>query len=622
MKWEVRTMRSGTSCFNSTVYRKNLTRFWPIWAVNLAFWVILLPLDGLLVISSTAGEPDRGLRSMISFGREIGFMAVDVGLIFAVIAGLGTAMAVCSYLYFHRATNFMGALPIRREGQFVSSYLAGLTMLVSPNVLVFLLTLAVEAAGGCVQWTPLLFWLGYLCAAELFFFSFAVCLGQFTGHLLAQPVYYGVFNALVWVVILLISYLLQSFFFGFAGLSGAWMTVARLATPVAVFAEVGLESTRLESGFYTYTVENGHLLWIYAIVGLVLAGCALLLNRRRHMETAGDAVAVRAMRPVFRYGVAVCTGLCLGFLTSAVVGVESRGGLLVLMIVWAVIGCFAAQMVLDKSFKVMKKWKGSAAVALAFLLFFGAAEMDLFGYESYVPDVGQVESVTVTGLNGYTWDSGNTATATLTDPEEIRAVIALHEKIVEYGEDGEVDSGDRYSRQVTYTVSYTLRSGRVVDREYSVPMGDEMLALAQTIRDMETVRRQSYNLDHFEDLYARGWLEYAAYHGEEALVLKDYGMGESKNLLWEAVMADFAAGRIGCADLEWPYEDGKGDRSVEFEFSVPFSETDADIMYHSTYIQFAVTDAATETMKVIEAVFASLEDAELSQEDILAGVEG
>ena len=29
MNWEVRTMRSVTSCFNSTLYRKNLSRFWP-----------------------------------------------------------------------------------------------------------------------------------------------------------------------------------------------------------------------------------------------------------------------------------------------------------------------------------------------------------------------------------------------------------------------------------------------------------------------------------------------------------------------------------------------------------------------------------------------------------------
>ena len=31
MSWEVRTMQSRTSFFNITLFRKNLTRFWPLW---------------------------------------------------------------------------------------------------------------------------------------------------------------------------------------------------------------------------------------------------------------------------------------------------------------------------------------------------------------------------------------------------------------------------------------------------------------------------------------------------------------------------------------------------------------------------------------------------------------
>ena len=31
MSWEVRTMRSVTSCFNPALFKKNLSRFWPIW---------------------------------------------------------------------------------------------------------------------------------------------------------------------------------------------------------------------------------------------------------------------------------------------------------------------------------------------------------------------------------------------------------------------------------------------------------------------------------------------------------------------------------------------------------------------------------------------------------------
>ena len=50
MNWEVRTMRSVTSCFNSTLYRKNLSRFWPIWALYSVIWLFALPLNLLTTI--------------------------------------------------------------------------------------------------------------------------------------------------------------------------------------------------------------------------------------------------------------------------------------------------------------------------------------------------------------------------------------------------------------------------------------------------------------------------------------------------------------------------------------------------------------------------------------------
>ena len=48
MNWEVRTMRSGTSFFNPTLFRKTLGRFWPLWAVYGLIWVYALPVRCLL----------------------------------------------------------------------------------------------------------------------------------------------------------------------------------------------------------------------------------------------------------------------------------------------------------------------------------------------------------------------------------------------------------------------------------------------------------------------------------------------------------------------------------------------------------------------------------------------
>ena len=38
-------MRSGISCFNGTLYRKTMARFWPLWALYGLFWMFAIPLN-------------------------------------------------------------------------------------------------------------------------------------------------------------------------------------------------------------------------------------------------------------------------------------------------------------------------------------------------------------------------------------------------------------------------------------------------------------------------------------------------------------------------------------------------------------------------------------------------
>lgn len=103
-------------------------------------------------------------------------------------------------------------------------------------------------------------------------------------------------------------------------------------------------------------------------------------------------VAVRAMRPVFKYGVALCSGLFFGYLTSIILN-SGEGFLMGAILVWGVAGYFAAQMILDKTFRVFRKWPGAAAVAAVFVALFLVVGFDLTGYETRIPDPASVERV-------------------------------------------------------------------------------------------------------------------------------------------------------------------------------------------------------------------------------------
>ena len=215
MSWEVRTMRSGTSFFNTALFRKTFLRFWPIWALYTAGWTLVLPLrlwaDAMRWKgSSTPKELAECLQNAVS---QIPYL-LEVGVALAAVMGLVCAMAVFSYLYSSRSACMMHALPLRREALFLTQYLAGLSFLLLPQLAVFALTAATEAALGCLALWPLVQWLlaqGGLC---LFFYSFAVFCAMFTGHLAALPVFYGVLNLLAFLMTSLVEAVCDLFLYG------------------------------------------------------------------------------------------------------------------------------------------------------------------------------------------------------------------------------------------------------------------------------------------------------------------------------------------------------------------------------------------------------------------------
>ncbi len=559
-------MRSATSFFDRAVFQKTLKRFWPIWAANLVLWLLVFPLNMLVQIQN--GENVTYMAAGLMRGTSTLLVAGSIAL------AAMTAMAVCSHLYQARSANFFGALPVRREGIFLSVYLAGLCMMLGPNLLVFALMIPVELMGQALMMTPLLVWLAATCVMELFFFSFAVFCGMFTGHILALPVFFGVFNAIASVAYAVGLFIMQEFYYGFSVSGGNLLErIVLWLTPAYKLSQVfcGPEDRTLES----FKVEGGGILIVFAVAGLAFAIAALLLYRRRQMETAGDVVAVSAMRPVFRYGVAVCAGVLFGLATAAMLNLDELG-LMVSMLIWAVAGCFVAQMLLDKTPKVFHKWKGSAAIALVFIAVFVVIGLDLTGYETRVPQADKVDSVQVTGLNCPPYDSGSYwKNETVTDPEMIETVIQLHRLAVE-----QRDARDwRGAYNVwDFDVTYNLQNGKKLARHYTLyddrstgSAGNGVTALIQKLIDDPELTRARYGVDKFQEALDKGGrLECSVYYEGRRVDMKydensvayvegvEYADVQTTTreeegyytetkawIIWQAVLQDLEEGNIG-----------------------------------------------------------------------------
>ena len=72
MRWEVRTMRSGTSLFNGTIFKKTVLRYWPVWAAYSIIWLLVLPLQGLMMLQLEAqARPGLTGGYMQTFAQQV-----------------------------------------------------------------------------------------------------------------------------------------------------------------------------------------------------------------------------------------------------------------------------------------------------------------------------------------------------------------------------------------------------------------------------------------------------------------------------------------------------------------------------------------------------------------------
>lgn len=645
-------MRSGTSFFNSTLYRKTMGRFWPVWILYGLIWLFALPLNlmnryfdyvrgGMTVADAQAMLLDQA--------RNIpNFLAAGVSI--ALVSGVLCAMAVFGYLYSSRSACMMHALPLRRETLFTTQYCAGLSFLLLPHLVVGVITLTIELAllppsfwGTALSSLGL--WVLVQSGTTLFFFSFACYCAMFTGHVLALPAFYGILNCLVFVIYSLLTELMAQFFYGYPGgrLGGA---LVEYCTPVYALTK----ACRWDSSNFSYSLfypspsatefavglSAPVTVACYAVAGVVFALLALLVYRYRHVESAGDVVAIALVRPVFKYGVSFCSGLCFGMLTNAFFGWDTAA-LTLCVLFWAAVGYFAAEMLLKKAFRVFHAWKGCLAMTLVLALLCLSLFLDLFGVENWVPNTDQISSLSLYLSTGYPNDSSSLRELQISDPDQIQQIVDLHQAIVQDKDRSDYSNSSFVwgEDSISFEVSYTLKNGFTVQRRYySVPVYLAELSQSGSVTwqaNQLMQNRKLVALSYRFDYYERGRLVEAylnSVYNRSTDSLDTLYLDGMADQLWTAMRQDFAEGHIGVRYL-FDNEDRlrntcRTDLSFTWEMPTKSQNVSPDAI-DTASITITLTPQASHTLGVLEAsgalgdTFAiqphTSEDVNLSQEN-------
>ena len=410
MNWEVRTMQSKTSFFNRTLFRKNLTRFWPLWG-GASFLGSLFPLAMLLQLVRDrgyflAGDP---LEFANAYYNVVAYAVPILSLLYAILC----AMTVWSYLYNARSVGLMHTLPITRTGLFVTNFLSGMVMMLIPYAVTGLLCILISLAYGGFDAVSLLVTILCVLGESFFYFASATFVAFMVGNVFALPAVYFLLHFLAVLLDWLLSMFAGNFIFGldkwYSGVVEWLSPTVYLENHVCVNSTYETITTQTSlTGAYSETnrltavsMENFWLIGVYALVGVAFLALAYVLYTRRRSESAGDVVAVGWMKPVFRFGLAALAALLGGQALYALFWSNFQDGryydllpMTVCMLVAGTIGYYAASMLLAKSLRVFRgSWKGLVLVAAGCIALCCVLRFDLLGISRRVPEIDRVEKV-------------------------------------------------------------------------------------------------------------------------------------------------------------------------------------------------------------------------------------
>ena len=471
-------MKLRTSSFNKTVLKKDLTRFFPLWALYL--------IGGLLVMHVLSGFYDGYYNSRTySIARDLNDIIGPMG-VFSAGYGFLAAQLLFGDLHNTRLCYGVHAFPLRRESIYLTHVLSGLLMGLAPTLVIALTIMPVM---GQFAFTALLCFCA-LALHYLFFFALSVVCMMCTGNRFAATAVYGIVNFLSlivrWFVQLIYLPLLHGVranialfnqFCPMVGLSGRneFFNIEHLDTCQLCHLQnkspgyyIDVDGGVHEYAFLGLGSDWGYLL-ILAAVGIALLGAGLMLYRVRHLERAGDFMAFKPMKPIFLTVYTLCVG-CLMFYFAYEIGDTFAG--FIFLVIGIFIGWFTGQMLLERTIRVFKgKNFGHlgilyAAVALSLLLTW----VDPAGISRRIPKAEKVETVYL--YNGHLSDyqlgrpdriSGYSETLVITDPQEIAALCESHRLMIQEHDESNTD---HYRRWIT--LQYRLKNGTTVSRSYYI----------------------------------------------------------------------------------------------------------------------------------------------------------
>lgn len=476
-------MTSKNFSFKSLVRHNMTSRMWAIALSILGCMAgLLLPIfviqQNYRVQLELAAEPDYVFtaadvlkNTQNSIAQVISFDSPFIKLVLIVLATL-CGVAMFRYLHDRRQVDFYHALPISRGKLFAVNYISGV-LLVLPFYLIVLIIglIFVSAMGLGGQITGALLVQSILGNIAYFLLNYtvAVLCTVLTGNTIIT-VLLGIWAQLGIPVLMVMVPCYQAMFYEtFSSAVPLMQTFVLYGSPMCNYLATEQYTRTMTVPLFTSTAMDtagGMAILIYPVVlTIVLGVLSYFLFVRRKSENTGMAVSFRRVKAPIKWFMSIFSGLGFGLIFT-VIFTGTSGGMWFGLVFGVVLCHMIVEIIYDFDFKaLLHHWKQMIVLAILAVVVVAGIKNDVFGYDSYIPDVDDIASAAIESPYyniDWNYNDQDIYKDQLSDAESIEKIHQLAELSVANENSWEVGESSH-----TYTIHYTLKNGDHVSRCYS-----------------------------------------------------------------------------------------------------------------------------------------------------------
>ncbi len=466
-----------------------------LWLIAVGFLALLLirPVFLLMSLDNLRAYQIPTYKDMIiyllNFFSATNAEEMVVVVLFAFFLGTSGYM----YLFSKKKTDFYHALPIKREKLFMVFYIDGLLIYLTLYMISQIICMIIVTAQGFMTGEIMRQMLNTLCVQSiyfLFYYHTVILAVMLTGNLLVAIAGSG-------VLILYIPVLAQTLNGYYSQNFRSYYTASYSTFPCAKIAGISAVTSYIRycDLFDNKQIKNEKEMYLLLMgaffISVLLFVLSVWLYKRRPSEAAEKAMAFKKTEMVIRIFMVIPMAMLGGMLFQSLGNQDSKIWFWFGLIFSGILMHCVTEVIYNFDFKAICRHKlqlvfclvAASAVTLCF-------NLDVFGYDSYIPQESKVASAAVAFSNidadvngsGMEVINGEVVIDNSMSYEgyqlrhmELRDIVtvqALAEAGIHEPENNDItdlayNQNDNYVR---YIIKYNMKDGKEIYRAYSCPL--------------------------------------------------------------------------------------------------------------------------------------------------------